>query len=127
MNMLLFSAGVIAVVVGLVHSVLGEVLIFKKLRHGTVIPTHGKPLLRERNVRILWATWHIVTIFGWALAAILIYLSSESIKIDSKIEFLISLIAASMFASSALVLVATKAKHPGWVGLLAVALLCWLS
>jgi len=127
MNMLLFSAGVVALIVGLVHSVLGEVLIFKKLRNGTVVPTVGKPLLKERNVRILWATWHVVTIFGWALGAMLIYLSSESIEIDSRIEFLLTLIAASMLASSVLVLVATKAKHPGWVGLLLVAVLCWLN
>jgi len=127
MNTLLFSAGVIAIVVGLVHSVLGEVLIFNKLRNGTVVPTIGKPLLRERNVRILWANWHIVTIFGWAFGAMLIFISSESMEIDSRIKVLLNLIACSMFASSLLVLFATNAKHPGWIGLLVVAVLCWLS
>jgi len=127
MNILLFSAGVVAVVVGLVHSVLGELLIFKKLRNGTVVPTIGKPLLKERNVRILWATWHIVTIFGWAFGAILIYLSTGSVEIDSTIKLFLNLVACSMLVSSVLVLFATKAKHPGWLGLLAVAVLCWLS
>ena len=127
MNMLLLSAGIIAVAVGLVHSALGEVLIFKKLRNGTVVPTIGQPILKERNVRILWATWHIVTIFGWAFGATLIYLSSEAIEINPTIGLFLNLVACSMLASSFLVLFATKAKHPGWVGLLAVAVLCWLS
>jgi len=127
MNLLLLSAGVIAVTVGLVHSILGEVLIFNKLRNGTVVPTIGKSLLKERNVRILWATWHIVTIFGLAFGAILIYLSSGSIELNSTTGLFLNVVACSMLASSILVLFATKARHPGWVGLAAVAVLCWLS
>jgi len=127
MNTLLLAAGIIAILVSLVHSVLGEVLIFRKLRDGSLVPTIGKPLLRERNVRIIWASWHIVTLFGWAFGAVFIYLSSGSVKIDASIEMVLNIIACSMFASSLLVLFATKAKHPGWVGLMAVALLCWFS
>ena len=113
MNILLFSAGILTLTVGLIHSVLGEILIFKHLLNRTVIPTIGKPLLRERNIRILWASWHIVTIFGLALGGILVYLSYSTMEINTNNDFIVNLIAYSMLASSALVLIATKAKHPG--------------
>ena len=126
MNTFFLLAGILAIIVGLIHSVLGEVLIFKKLRNGSLIPTKGKPLLRERNVRILWASWHIGTIFGWALGAILLELSFSANSLPAN-SFLVGFIANSMLASSLLVLIATKAKHPGWVGLLGVAALCWMG
>lgn len=127
MNMLLLSAAILSFIVGLVHSILGEILIFKHLRNGKIVPTVGKPLLKERNIRILWATWHMVTIFGWAIGGLLLKLSYLEIETNGNVGFIVNLIACAMFASSLLVLFATKAKHPGWLGLLIVAALCWLA
>jgi hypothetical protein len=115
----LLVGGLVAVVVALVHSVLGEVLIFRRMRKGTVVPTMGQPILRERHVRILWATWHIVSVFGLAIAGGLVFMSIYP-AIDLQGLFLRS-VAISMGASSAFVLFATKGMHPGWVGLLVVA------
>ena len=56
---MLIAAAVLAISVGVIHSVLGELLIFNQMREGSFVPKIGKPLLRERNVRILWATWHL--------------------------------------------------------------------
>lgn len=123
---MLLSAGVLAFVVGLVHSALGEVLVFRRLRKGSIIPTHGKPLLLERNVRILWATWHIASIFGWGVGAILVYLSQAEFEPIST-NYIVQAIAYSMFLSGLLVFIATKARHPGWAGLMGVAVLCWLA
>ena len=36
-------------------------------------------------------------------------------------------IATAVLASAALVLVGTKGRHPGWIGLLVVAVLAWLG
>ncbi|WP_148862171.1 hypothetical protein [Marinobacter fonticola] len=116
----LLVGGLVAVVVALVHSVLGEVLIFKRMREGTVVPTRGQPVLRERHVRILWATWHIVSVFGLAIAGILVFMSVYPVT-DVQSLFLRA-VATSMGVSSALVLFATKGMHPGWVGLLVVAI-----
>lgn len=126
MNIWLFFAGILAFVVGLVHSVLGEVLIFRHLRNGNIIPTQGKPLLPERSIRILWATWHIASIFGWGIGVILLYLSQTELEPVLKNQ-VVQAVAYSMFFSGLLVFVATKAKHPGWVGLMGVAILCWLA
>jgi len=52
MNTELMAAGILAVVVGLVHSVLGEHLIFKHLRENRLVPTRSIPPLRERNAAL---------------------------------------------------------------------------
>lgn len=119
-------AGILAIVVGLVHSLLGEVLIFNRMRDQHLVPTVGYPVLKERHVRILWATWHGVTFFGWAMGAVLLMYALPHTGIDSK-AFVLQAIAFSMAGVSALVLVATKGIHPGWFGLLAVAALIWLG
>ena len=120
------AAGLLAILVGTVHSVLGEHLIFRRMRNGGVIPTTGEPLLRERHVRILWAGWHVVTVFGWALGAMLLRMSVPSSDVAFE-SFVRHAIAISMLASALLVLVATRGRHPGWLGLLLVAILAWLA
>jgi hypothetical protein len=121
---MLCAAAILAFLVGLVHSILGELLIFQRMRQGKLIPTNGGKVVGEGHVRILWASWHVLTVLGWCLAAILFWLSQGQL-VGSIL--LTSAIAIAMLVSSLLVLVGTKAKHPGWVGLLGVALLVWFS
>jgi hypothetical protein len=122
----LFAAGVLTLLVGAVHSILGEILIFRRLRVDSIVPTNGAPLLLERHVRILWASWHVVTVLGWAFGVVLIRLSlsptTESVKV-----LLENSIVYAMLASAAIVFIGTKGKHPGWIGLLGVAILTWLA
>ena len=54
----------------------------------------------------------------WALAAE----PASSLR-----SFLLQVIIGSTFVSSAMELYATKARHPGWVGLLGVAVLTYLG
>ncbi|MDO3384675.1 hypothetical protein QWI17_02360 [Gilvimarinus sp. SDUM040013] len=124
MDILVLIAGILSVTVGFVHSLLGEWLIFKKLRINSIVPTLAPKPFREKHIRILWATWHISSIFGWMVGYMLLVLA-----ITGSIErtHLIPTIAVAMAASGVLVLLATQAKHPGWIGLLGVALLCVLS
>lgn len=119
-------AGVLAILVGLIHSIFGEVLIFNRMRDHQLVPTKGQPVLRERHVRILWASWHGVTLFGWAMAAVLLMYAFPQVQIDPKV-FVPQAIALSMALFSALVLFATKGMHPGWLGLLAGAALIWFG
>ncbi len=126
MNMYYLSAGCLMFLVGLVHSMLGEVLIFRHLREKRIIPTLGGSALKERQVRILWANWHISTLFGWALAAIIIWCAQPNTAFEVK-EFVAKAGFIASLLASLLVLLATKGKHPGWLGLLAVALLLFLG
>ncbi len=127
MNTYFIAAAALAFVVGLAHSVLGEIMIFRRMRKpGRVIPTDGGAILLGSNVRILWASWHVLTAFGWGMAAILVWMSrTASDSIDHAV--IAHAIEISMLIGSVLVLVATKGRHPGWVGLLGVAVLVWLG
>ena len=121
-----FAAGVLAAVTGVVHSVLGERLIFRHLRQGSVVPTGDAPPLRSRHVRILWATWHIGSVFGWAFAGVLFQLASA--PGDQALRpLLVSAIVFGYLGSSMLVLVGTKGRHTGWIALLLVAVMVWLA
>lgn len=65
-NTMYVAGAVLLTLVGLIHSVLGEVLIFSRMRTEGVVPTNGGSVLRERHVRILWATWHVVTVLAFS-------------------------------------------------------------
>jgi hypothetical protein len=121
MNTLLLIASLLIALISLVHSILGEVLIFNRLRSSGLVPTHGGSVLREAHVRILWASWHVVTLLGWALAALLLRIAGVS-----QAPVSIFVLQASMWAlvaSALLVLYGTRGRHPAWAGLLLVALL----
>lgn len=126
MNTYLVTAAATAFVVGLVHSVLGEVLIFRRLRLRGLVPTNGGNVLGERHVRIIWATWHIVTVFGWCLGAVLLRLSLPASQTGSALFIEQAIVLASL-AAAVLVFVGTRAKHPGWIGLLVMAVCTWLG
>ncbi len=122
MNTYFFAAGLLLILIGIVHSILGEKLIFRRMRQGGFIPTLGGPILREPHVRILWATWHVVSVLGFGLAALLLWLAQpEQAPLAQSI--IPHVLTAALAASSALVFIGTKGKHPGWIGLLAAATL----
>jgi hypothetical protein len=122
MNWYFVAAAVLAFAVGIVHSVLGERLIFQRMRAAGVIPTNGGQVLREPHVRILWASWHVLTAMGWCVAVVLLWLALPSSSYLSQ-SLVAKAVVASMLVSSILVLVGTKGRHLGWVGLLGVAIL----
>lgn len=92
------------------------------MRPAGFIPTNGGHVLREPHVRNLWASWHVVTAIGWCVAVFLFWLALPS-STHVAHTLVPKAIVASMLASSILVLVGTKGKHLGWVGLLGVATL----
>lgn len=122
MNAWLIAAAVLLVLVGAVHSVGGEILIFRRMRSAALIPTNGGTVLREPHVRILWATWHLVTILGVVPAAAMVWLAlpENAALLQSGAPLTLG---ATMLAGALLVFVATKGKHLGWAGLLGVAAL----
>jgi hypothetical protein len=127
MNHYFVAAAAIAFVVGLVHSVFGEQLIFRRLRQdNSLVPTNGGNALSERHVRIIWATWHIVTVFGWGMGAVLLRLALSATP-EASTGFGVQAIALAALTGAALVFIGTRAKHPGWIGLLAMALCAWLG
>lgn len=121
----LLIAALLVFIVGVIHSVLGEVLIFRHLRQNSFVPTLSAPPLSEQHIKILWASWHVVTLFGFALGALLLWLSHPVAGYELEL-FIKHVVIVAMLLSSILVLYSTRGRHSGWLGLAAVALLIWL-
>jgi len=126
MNEYLIAACILTVLIGLIHSFLGEKLIFSKLRSGKLVPDKVTPPLQERHIRILWATWHMVSFFGFGFAVMLYCLAQPSSNLEIFFIYKFA-IALSIFISAVLTLIATKGRHPGWIGLSLVSLLIYFS
>lgn len=71
MSLMLLAAAALTLAIAVVHSVLGERRIFCRLRG-------GEPRLLAFQAGILWASWHLVSLFGLALAAALFCLASST-------------------------------------------------
>lgn len=125
MQSYLLAAGVLMILIGVAHSVIGETLIFRQLRAGTIVPLLAPVPLRERHLRILWANWHLCSVLGWGLAALLIVIAGSPDLPTYAPN--IRIIAIATLAGSLLVLYATRGRHPGWLGLLVAAGLAWLG
>ena len=125
MNAYLFVAGGLFFFLGIAHSVIGEYLIFNAKRNkGSIVPSKKSVELKERHLRIIWATWHLSSLLGWCIGAILIKISLEQNELNSNItDFIVPLIIYATFVSSFLVLIGTKGKHPGWIGFLLIGIL----
>lgn len=68
----------------------------------------------------------MLTLLGWCAAAILLWLARHAPE-PGALGFIKQAIALAMLLSAALVCAATRAKHPGWIGLLGVAGLVWAA
>ncbi|MBX2873887.1 MAG: hypothetical protein KTR30_17360 [Saprospiraceae bacterium] len=127
MNYYLFSAGILTILLGLAHSILGETLIFKyKRQKGQIIPTKQSKALPEGHLRIIWATWHVASILAWGIGATLIYLASLPAQEAPWSTFFITASSYSILAVGTCVLWATKGKHPGWIVAAIIVLLLFL-
>lgn len=126
MNSYFVVAGGLALVLGLIHSVLGEVLIFRRLHESDLTSSTGSPILRERHVRTLRATWHLVTLLGWGFGAILLRLSWPASS-SAHLAFIEGAMTLMFLAAFIFWLFGTRGKHPAWVVLLIIATLVWLA
>ncbi|RKR68645.1 hypothetical protein C8C94_3159 [Acidovorax sp. 94] len=124
MNTALMLAAAGLALVGVAHSVLGELLVFRTLRTEGIVPTGGRPVLREWQVRILWGTWHLATVLGWALSALMWRLGTAPVDTDLG-AWVADVPGVATLASGVLVFYATEGRHPAWFALLVVAALVW--
>ncbi|MFG6432647.1 hypothetical protein [Roseateles sp. LYH14W] len=126
MNAWLVAAAALVFVTGLAHSWLGELMVFRQLRDGGVVPSGGAPVLRGFQTRILWASWHLVTVLAWAFAALLLWLAQPAARAASG-GVVEGIAAAALTAGAGLVLWSNRSRHPAWIALLATAALVLMS
>ncbi len=126
MNYYLISSAIIAIITGIVHSVLGEKLIFIGLRKHQLSGITKTVGLGARQVGILWATWHLASVLSFSFSGILYFLASNTSAIPN-VRFYQIAISIGYMLASLLVLYGTKGKHPGWIALGAVSILTYIG
>ena len=117
MNTYLLIAAALTVSLALAHSVLGEIKIFRYLKDDGVPVLRGIPLLwkiSSPTTRTLRFVWHIASILGLGLAAILVYFSSL-VALSAGDLLILKIIAVTMFLAGLLTLIFTKGAHLGWI------------
>jgi hypothetical protein len=129
MNVYLITSGILCFILGGLHSILGELLIFvRKRKTNKLMSTLVSNSLKERHLRIIWATWHLASIFGFCIGTLLIKIALDQNLVSKDfLKFITISISVSMLCSSILVFTGTKGKHPGWIILLGIGILTFLS
>jgi len=124
MNYYYLIAGSLTIALGIIHSALGEILIFRHLRNSDIFSDTGNAELKPRHYNTLWSAWHLVTLFGCGLGITLLVLSISHSPVSSVNN--ISITISVMFIISAIYwLFGTKGKHPAWIVLSAISILTW--
>lgn len=116
MNPWLITAGLCTLLIGLVHSVMGEQRIFRHLREDGIVPTRAEPMLRGYQLHIVWASWHLVTCFGLAIAALL-FLAARADAPAALRDMMVTCAVGVMLLAAALVALTTKGRHLAWLAL----------
>jgi len=119
MNLYFVVAAVLAIAIGLAHSVLGERYILIRLFRQPNIPhLFGTDDFTKRTLRF---AWHLTTIICFGLAALLFILAS--FRLDRSGRMLSGAIAATFLACAILALIGSRGRHLSWVVLLIIAVL----
>jgi hypothetical protein len=122
MNLFWASAGLLCLGLGIVHSVMGEVLIFSRLR---AIPgrqtNHG---LSPRHIAVLWSAWHLITLLGFGIGASLLSLAQRALPAD-RLLTASTILSLTFLVSAVFWIYGTKAKHPAWLVFLVISALIW--
>lgn len=123
MNVPLLIAGLLSVMIGLAHSVLGERLLLGPLfRHGDLPKLLGSGSFARRTLRF---TWHLTTVLLAAIGAIVMALSTASL--DPQAMWILRVLAVTFAACSLVSLIGARAKHFSWWVFLIIAALLWLG
>jgi hypothetical protein len=110
-------ASVLSFALGIVHSVLGERLIFKALTVRDNTGENGTRQLTRQHVAVLRSTWHLVTLLGFGYGGTLLWLAWQGSML-APYAAMLRIFAATFLISSAYWLVSTRGRHPAWIVLL---------
>jgi hypothetical protein len=109
MNYSLTAAAALMIIIGVVHSFLGEHLIVKPLLTLNLPHIKGSDFITKRTLRF---AWHLTTLAVFGLAGVvLIYAGTV---VDSSGALILNLIASIFFMASVISLLAIRGKHFSW-------------
>jgi hypothetical protein len=120
---MLIVAAMLTILVGLFHSIAGEIRLVRPLLarpdlpglgHG---PWYGRALIRT--------AWHITTLTWWGIAAMLVVIHRAPLPDHAPLLWIISAVFA---VSGVAALVLSRAQHPAWLAFLPIAALTgWVA
>jgi len=123
MNVMLLVAGLLSVLIGIAHSVLGEKLVLGPLlERGKVPKLLGSTAFAHHTLRF---TWHLTTVLLLGIGAVAIALSMS--PLDSLSACVVQVLAATFTVCSLLSLIGARAKHFSWWVFLIIAVLLWFG
>lgn len=119
---MLIGAATLAIIIGLIHSYLGERYILVRLFKRENLPKlFGSDWFTKRVLRF---AWHLTTIAWWGFAAILYILSGsdenthQQILITIAVVFLVSGVLSATF---------TKGRHLSWIIFWSISGICFYA
>lgn len=119
---MLITAAILCVVIGFIHSYLGERFILNMLfKHGTVHKLFGSDYFPKRT---LWFAWHITTVAWWGFAYILCSIDSGVSNLE---VHTLNAIGVVFLVSGLFSFLSTKGKHLSWVIFWTITVLCFVS
>lgn len=122
MHPLLMIGAVLAVGVGVAHSVLGERYLLGPLFRRADLPrVRGSERFTKQILRF---AWHLTTIAWWGFAALLLVLAAGG---DAPRSLVGALVAVTFLMTAAVTAVASRGRHLAWPVFLAIAALTWLG
>ena len=114
---MLIVAAALCVLIGVIHSYLGERFILIRLFRRPLPPLFGDDWFTKQTLRF---AWHITTVAWCGFAAILVSLNAGSADRHQ----LLVLIGATFGTTALLALLASRGKHLSWIVFGAIAALC---
>ena len=124
MNYYLLVSAILMAIMGIAHSVVGEIKILQPLESSKDLPAvRGS----TRHTRLtLRFTWHITTVLGFGIAAIL-FLYSQAMVLQAQQVVVVQIFSITFFISFLVSLIGSRARHPSWIVFLIASVLTWLA
>ena len=122
MNIWFLCAFIVTILVGLIHSILGERFIINPLQSFTNLPKiFGSDLLTKRTLRF---AWHLTTIAWFSLASFMLMLA---LRRQLSIPFISAALSLTFTVSFLISLIGSRGRHFSWIMFLAVAVFLLLG
>jgi len=119
---MLIIAALLLVLIGFIHSILGEKYILIRLfRRDNLPKLFGDDWFTKQTLRF---AWHITSIAWWGFAALLFSLTETQSLLAHSILIAISVV---FTLSGVIALIFSKAKHLSWVVFFVIALTSYLA
>jgi hypothetical protein len=123
-NGYLFAAGLLAVLIGLAHSWLGERYIIVRLFRRRDLPKlFGSDVFTKSTLRF---AWHLTTVAWWGLGALLWRLATAS-EVGVPVSDIAMMIGWTFLISAVVAGVGSRGRHLAWLVFAAIALLAWFG